>query len=270
MEINKGNGGLHGALKGVTVENCWVLDVDSFYPSIIINKGLYPKVRHPERYEDLLRLKRSGNKEVKLLLNIMYGLCPPELRQKITAYGQEVMELLINRVGGRLIQVNTDGLIVAGPDFAGADSWCRDYNFTLKRTHLQKIIQKDVNNYCALLDDGGIIKKGALYNQKGIIPEAICKHLLTGKPLEACIKEGALIDYCMWLDGDFYELGAVKYQSFGLRYCYALNGYTIIVDGAKGLNRVYPLNGELKNYHDIKIDYKRYLKEAEERLKEYV
>lgn len=265
---NENFGGLHRALNNISIKDAYIIDVDSFYPSIIINKNLYPPCRHKERYRDLLDMKRAGNKEVKLLLNILYGLCPVDIRKQITAYGRDVMQELIDTVGGTLIQVNTDGIIVKDGDLKSADRWARKYNFVITKKHLKAINQRDVNNYCALLDDDTIIKKGAILNHRGAPYEGVCKHLLTSIPLEETIKkcdDYTLLEECeYYIDGD-----GVTWQADYFRYIFVKNnGKTYTING-RTIHNIIVVNSELEYIDDIDIDYEKYIEESKEILRRW-
>lgn len=262
------NGGLHEALKNISVKDAYIIDVDSFYPSIIINKNLYPPCRHKERYRELLQLKRDGNKEVKLLLNILYGLCSEDIRKQITAYGREAMQDLINAVGGTLIQVNTDGIIVKDGDLNNADRWARKYNFVITKKHLKALNQRDVNNYCALLDDDTVIKKGAILNHRGAEFEAVCKHLLTGRPLEEAIKK--CDDYTKIEECDYYEdEDGRREQTYYCRYIFVKTGGKSYTINGKTIHNIIVVNSELEYIEPLDIDYEKYIEESKEILRKW-
>lgn len=267
---NQNFGGVHEAVKNISVKDVDIIDVDSFYPSIIINRNLYPLCRHKERYRELLQMKRDGNKEVKLLLNILYGLCPEDIRKQITAYGREVMQELISVVGGTLIQVNTDGIIVKDGNLSEAEQWARKYNFVTTKKHLKALNQRDVNNYCALLDDDRIIRKGAILNHRGAEFEAVCKHLLTGVPLEKTIKD--CDDYTRIEECDYYDdEDGRREQACYCRYIFAKTGGKSYTINGKTIHNIIIVNGELANIETpIDIDYEEYIEESKEILKRWV
>lgn len=262
MEISKGNGGLHGALKNVTRDDVYLIDVVSFYPSIMVNNpDLLPRCRYKYRYSDLLEMKFNGLNEIKLLLNKVYGLNDPEKREKICKHGQSIMTDLIERVGGELIQVNTDGIIVKNPRKDAIKMWETINNMRCKITHLKRIVQKDINNYCALLDDGKTIKKGAILNHRGIQYDSIVRYLLEGIPIREGITRGQLIDYCIIQDpAESYQVGEDPYiyECDCVRYVYIKNGSGLVIDGKKVAESALVLMGELQNYDDPDLDYSTY------------
>lgn len=271
MEISGGNGGLHGALKNVRREDCWLIDIDSYYPSIMVEYNWLPRCRHPERFKELLMLKRSKMSEAKLMVNSVYGLLPEDMRLKICKKGQELMTALIERIGGELIQVNTDGIIVQNPNVRELNKWEESTGMRTKRSHIVRIIQKDVNNYMYLDDAGNITIKGTLRKQ-GIIGKAVASSLLHGTALADEIKRGALADYCMTRLADVYGYGQYYFVCDVVRYIHVTDdeGADLMIDGAK-----YPqcrvIMGALTDYtvDDYKIDYSYYLAAARDEYERF-
>lgn len=185
--VEFGWGGLHGAPDGVfEARNVKLIDVTSMYPSILINfEGLGDKT---ERYQqikaDRVKIKESGeneglNKAYKLILNSTYGLLNnqysnlhnPKLAYSICIYGQISLYSLARRLaesGCEIFNINTDGVAFV-PDVNGnytkiIDSWEQDYNLKLEEDSFDYWIQKDVNNYIAVTEDGYILTKGGDVN----------------------------------------------------------------------------------------------------------
>lgn len=275
MEINGGNGGLHGALKNVAFDDVYLIDVVSFYPSIMVNKPeLLPKCRYKNRYADMLQMKMDGHKELKLLLNKCYGLNSPEKRKQICEYGQTIMHALINAVEGNLIQINTDGIIVKNPNLKTVGKWEDTYNMKCKITHYKKIVQKDINNYCALMEDRTIIKKGAILNHRGIQYDCVARYLLDGTPLPEGVRNGTILDYCIIHNpADWYEVEGEKCrnQCDLCRYVLAREGIGtgLVIDNIKVAESAVVLMGELKNYSIMELDYTTYLYMAEKVLQKW-
>lgn len=184
--VEFGWGGLHGAPKGfLEAENVKLKDVDSMYPSLLINlKGLGDKTKD---YKDILdyrlELKRQGKKKeqapYKLILNSTYGLLNnqysqlnnPKLAYSICIHGQVALYVLAQRlasVGARIININTDGVaytLVGDKDEKIAKEWEKEFNLRLSTDYFKKWIQKDVNNYIAITDDDKVKVKGADVNK---------------------------------------------------------------------------------------------------------
>lgn len=106
----------------------------------------------------------------------------------------------------RLIQLNTDGVMVSLEDWelpiltAINDEWQQRTGFLLEEDVIQKIVQKDVNNYIEIKSDGsaktkggylvrGIAPAGAfnINNNAVIVAKAIREFFVNGTPVEETI-----------------------------------------------------------------------------------
>ena len=220
-----GWGGLHGApaepihAKGLLLH----VDVTSFYPSIMIeydllsrnvsDKNVYKKI-----YDTRVKLKAEGKKveqaPYKIILNSTYGICKdpynaaydPRRANEVCINGQLLLLDLIEHLEPhcKLIQSNTDGLIIQIPDtdeaFELIDDICYEWE---SRTRMKlgldvitEIFQKDVNNYVWIDEDGNVERKGAYVKQLNdldydlaIVNESIVKYMVYGLPVEATIKK---------------------------------------------------------------------------------
>lgn len=181
-----GWGGLHGAPSEiVSTENVKLKDVTSMYPNIIINlMGLEDKT---EEYKGILetstRLKHEGRKAerepYKLILNSTYGLLNnkysqlnnPWLAYSVCIYGQIALFVLCERlanVGATLINVNTDGVaytIDGNMDEEIVQEWEQSFRLSLETDRYKTWIQKDVNNYIAITNNGYMTLKGGDVNK---------------------------------------------------------------------------------------------------------
>lgn len=224
-----GFGGLHGALpcyEEATTDDRVILgiDVGSYYPSLMIKYGYASRnIPSDDLYENVyhtrLKAKHDGDSAVadslKLVLNTTYGcmlneyseLYDPLHARSVCISGQcfliELIQSLDEIASLRLIQSNTDGLIVS-VDRADRESaeaivseWEARTGFTMEYDVIDKIVQKDVNNYVMVTDKGSIKCKGAYVSDfKGggfksknipIVHQAVVKHLLYGENVEAII-----------------------------------------------------------------------------------
>lgn len=217
-----GLGGLHGALekyhgKGLLLH----VDVDSMYPSIMIkydllSRAVKSKELFKEIYDTRMSLKRAGKKKeqapYKIILNSMFGISnapfydsyDPRRAHEVCINGQLLLLDLIEHLEGhcRLIQSNTDGLIILIPDtdeaFSTIDDICYEWE---KRTGLhlsfdtiREIYQKDVNNYLWIEDSGKVETKGAytkqtskLDNDMPILNKALREYMANGIRVEDTI-----------------------------------------------------------------------------------
>ena len=218
-------GGLHGApaepihAKGLLLH----VDVNSFYPSIMIeydmlsrnvsDKNVYKKI-----YETRLALKKAGKKKeqapYKIILNSTYGICKdqyspaydPRQANNVCVNGQLLLLDLLEHLEGhcRLIQSNTDGLIIQIPDtdeaFYKIDDICYEWEsrtrMGLGLDVIREIYQKDVNNYLWIDEEGNIERKGAYVKELNdldydlaIVNRALVKYMAHGVPVEKTINE---------------------------------------------------------------------------------
>lgn len=219
--IEFGWGGLHGAPKGfLEAKNVKLMDVNSMYPSILINlNGLTDKTQtYKEILDYRLKLKREGKKEeqapYKLILNSTYGLLNnkysqlnnPALAYSICINGQIAVYELAKRlasVGADVININTDGVaytIDSDKDLKIKQDWEKEFQLTLDIKYFKRWIQKDVNNYIAVDDKNKVKVKGGDVNKYHdnkyfsnndirITHIALVDYLLYKKPVEETILE---------------------------------------------------------------------------------
>lgn len=228
-----GYGGIHGAIptyqeetvEGRTIRN---YDVASLYPSLMIKCGYTSRnipsaATFEEVYHTRLAAKKSGDKAtanaLKLVLNTTYGamlnkynnLFDPLMGRSVCISGQlfllELATRYVDQIKSlRLIQLNTDGVMVSLANeelpilTAINDEWQERTGFLLEEDVIHKIVQKDVNNYVEIKDDGsaktkggylvrGIAPAGAfnINNNAVIVADAIREFFVKGTPVEDTI-----------------------------------------------------------------------------------
>lgn len=156
-------------------------DVTSYYPSLIIQQGMYPPNVGPEFsavfrgiVETRVAAKKSGDKgtaeTLKIVANGTFGktgerdgysvVYYPEMMIQVTVTGQLSLLLLIERLelaGIPVISANTDGIIVKCPKALCTRrdeimaQWERDTGLGLESKQYAAVYSRDVNNYVALL-----------------------------------------------------------------------------------------------------------------------
>lgn len=228
-----GFGGIHGAIPTYqeeahgnrTIRN---YDVASLYPSLMINCG-YTSRSIPsaesfkEVYHKRLAAKKSGDKAtanaLKLVLNTTYGamlnkyndLFDPLMGRSVCVSGQLfLMELALQYVKRittlKLIQLNTDGVMVSLEDWELPilteinEEWQSRTGFMLEEDVIQRVAQKDVNNYIEIKSDGSVKTKGGylvrgtsvvgafnINNNATIVAKAITEYFVHGTPVEETI-----------------------------------------------------------------------------------
>jgi hypothetical protein len=241
---------------------------------MIQNQYMSRSVPDPDEYkrvyETRIAAKKTGDKAIanalKLVLNTTYGamknpynaLYDPRMANAVCISGQLYLIDLIEKLEViptfKLIQSNTDGLIVSydrqaeGQVNNAVHNWEMRTGFIMGFDGVEKIIQKDVNNYIMRSADGSIeVKGGYVSNYDGgdfknknlvIAAKAIVANLLDGTPPTETItvcddieqfqmisKAGSTYDEVVW-DSDGQEIEvqnvnrvyASKKKQFGTLY----------------------------------------------------
>lgn len=231
IKIAFGFGGIHGAEEKVIEEGVIVnSDVESYYPSqSLMYKFLSRAVKDYSKFQNIydtnLRLKHEKKKKerepFKRICNICYGatkdefnkLYDPMQANNICINGQLLLLDLIERVeellpSAKVLQVNTDGVMFKlekADDldvyYALCDEWQFRSGMKLEHDRIKKLIQKDVNNYLVIMDNGKIKSKGAyvkelnpLDNDLPIVNKALMDYFIKGiTPEETIMGCGELI-----------------------------------------------------------------------------
>lgn len=192
-----GIGGLHStekstAHRSVNGFKLFEVDVESFYPWIILNQELYPQ--HLGRdfldvfrtiVERRLHAKHTGDKatsdSLKITINGTFGklgsqysiLYAPDLLIQTTVSGQLTLLMLIELLemyGCQVVSANTDGLMIKVHETkvevmrAVVKYWESITRFKTEETEYVGLYSKDVNNYLAIKPDGKFKGKGLYAN----------------------------------------------------------------------------------------------------------
>lgn len=215
-----GLGGIHGSVENQTIESDDThviidLDVASFYPNLAISNGFYPAhlgatfvsiYKHLFEQRKGYAKKSAENAMLKLALNGVYGdsnnrfsvFYDPLFTMSITLNGQLLIcllaEWLMQIPGLQMIQVNTDGLTVRVPREQihpveqVRETWQTRTRLQLEEVIYSRMFIRDVNNYLAQYDNGGVKRKGAYeydleWHQNAsalVVPKVAEKVLLDG------------------------------------------------------------------------------------------
>lgn len=178
-----GIGGLHSTESTVAhhTDKDYIIidkDVESFYPRIILNQGMYPEHLGPvflQVYRTIverrLDAKHKGNKPVaeslKIVINGSFGkfgskysiLYAPNFLTQTTLTGQLSILMLIEMLeyaGIHVVSANTDGIVIKCPrngvhilDQVVAE-WERRTQYKTEETRYLALYSRDVNNYIAV------------------------------------------------------------------------------------------------------------------------
>lgn len=182
-----GTGGIHGAIPNYFGEGEFLhVDVNSYYPSLMLRYPEYCMSRTGASvekfqgiYDNRILFKKQKDPRqgaLKIVLNSTYGamkdtfnpLYDPRSANNVCIFGQLLLTDLIERLEGYcdLIQSNTDGLIVKlrGNEEevrAICKEWEERTGMGLGYDRITKVVQKDVNNYLAVFENGKVEAKGA-------------------------------------------------------------------------------------------------------------
>ena len=210
-----GMGGLHGAPpRPGRYGRCKHKDVASMYPSSIVHLKALGEAT--EKYDQMRRervaIKHSDPVKagaLKLILNSVYGnfknkysaLNNPYASATVCIYGQIALFSLcreLSKAGYTVINANTDGVVyLEDPELNDRDeeicaAWEKEFDgYRLDTDYYTQWIQRDVNNYIAVEENGRITVKGGDVNKyqinkyfsnnsARIIQIAMVEHLVYG------------------------------------------------------------------------------------------
>jgi DNA polymerase elongation subunit (family B) len=222
-----GIGGLHStesAVSHIAAEGEFLIerDVASYYPSIILQCGLYPETMgkpfldvYTTIYERRLAAKAAGDKvtadTLKIALNGTFGklgsryscLYSPGLLVQVTLTGQLALLDLIGMVeatGAKVVSANTDGIVIRGKKTQYAavqeavSAWEHHTGFVTEEASYIALHSRDVNSYVAIKADGHVKLKGAYATTtlskspaNEICSIAAVKYLLDATPIRQTI-----------------------------------------------------------------------------------
>lgn len=231
-----GIGGLHSQESSVAyrsipgVQTLRTIDVQSYYPSLIINSGMYPAQLGPlfQLIYKTIYVERLSAKEAikkiaktlpewaelkaveggfKIVLNGTFGklfsrfsiFYSPEMGIYVTIGGQLSLLMLAERLelaGIRVVSANTDGmelLIPWGYEHIAESIikwWEKTTNLKMDQSNYLALYSRDVNNYVSIGFDGSVKRKG-VFGRSGVIsPDATA-----GKHPDLDICADAVVDY---------------------------------------------------------------------------
>lgn len=234
-----GVGGLHSRdnpAKFISTDDETIRDADvaSYYPSILIQTHTKPEHLGEEFLNILKRLTKERidakkakddikASSLKITINAIFGklgsdvfwLYDPLAFLTVTLSGQLYLLMLIERLsnqGVEILSANTDGILCRVRKdqeeiYQSACAWWQELTgFTLEFTDYKFIARRDVNNYCAMTDEGKVKTKGVFVQDgdlsKGyrmpILARALNNHFIHGIPPEKTIEESKdILDFAI-------------------------------------------------------------------------
>jgi len=224
LKYSVGVGGIHSENKPEIIipkedEILVDVDVESLYPSMLIEYGFYPKHLGPEFLEvyrqikeERMEAKHNGNKvkneTLKLALNGLSGnlqnehnFCySPEAVMKIRINGQLLLLMLAERltdISCRIVQANTDGLFVLLKKniYEQVKQVCKEWEqqtkLVLEEDRFEAMYQFAINDYIAIAEGYSKSKDEKLIKKKGMF----ITDVKLGKGLSAKIIPEAIVRY---------------------------------------------------------------------------
>lgn len=192
------------------------VDVESYYPRIILNLGIYPQHLGPNFLKVFdtivrtrLKAKHDHNKKVanslKIVINGTFGklgskyslFYSPDLLIQVTLTGQLSLLMLVEALelqGIAVVSGNTDGIVVKCPKHKLEtrdrilEAWQKHTRFVLEETRYRALCGKDVNNYFAVkrvedLEEGDdAVKRKGIYAKPNLSKNptaAICSQAVS-------------------------------------------------------------------------------------------
>ena len=317
-----GTGGIHGAIPNYVGEGEFLhVDVNSYYPSLMLRYPEYCFSRTGasiDKFREIVESRLAYKKQksplanaLKIVINATYGamkdifnpLYDPRSANNVCVFGQLLLTDLIERLEGHcdLIQSNTDGLIVKlhGNEeevISICKEWEERTGMGLGYDRMTKIVQKDVNNYLAVFENGKIEAKGAyvkdlnnLDYDLAIVNEAIRDYLLRKIPVENTIlgcqdfrkfqKVVKLSNKYKWVEHERGQ-GTVKFDNKAYRVFASRDnsdGRLLKCDGVRNPAKFGNTPDHCFIYNDdltgvpipAKLDYDYYIELAKKRLEDF-
>ncbi|MGG7177208.1 hypothetical protein ACQPU1_06445 [Clostridium paraputrificum] len=226
IKVSFGFGGIHGAVEKAIEEGVIVnSDVESYYPSLslryeFLSRSVRNYTTFKSIYDTNLQLKHEKRKKerepFKRICNICYGatkdefnnLYDPMQANNVCINGQLLLLDLVERVEellptAKVLQVNTDGVMFnleKEEDFdvyqALCDEWQERSGMKLEHDRIKKLIQKDVNNYLVIMENGKVKSKGAYVKALNrldydlpIVNKAMMDYFINGTNVEITIND---------------------------------------------------------------------------------
>ena len=250
-DVTFGNGGIHSVYSTnlyVESDDDWVLmnvDATSYYPSIMIQFDCLSRaIQTPEKFkyifDERVRIKHKKDKTkkdeeiqlaYKLVLNTTFGASgnkwldtyDPHMCTKVCRVGQIFLASLACKIhktinGAKIIQSNTDGILLycRRKDIPLVkklmDEWTEVSGICMEDDYVDKIWQRDVNNYLLVTDKGKVKRKGGwlvdTWEKPGYVmvgalsafacAKAVTDYLLNGIDIvESIVKNKNVTDFVM-------------------------------------------------------------------------
>ena len=314
-----GVGGLHGAIENYIDEGLFLnVDVASYYPSLMIEYDFGSRNADFKKFKDIydlrLKLKREGKKKeqypLKIILNATFGasgdkynpLYDPRQKNCVCINGQLLLLDLIEKLEHKckLVQANTDGILIKITQDnmdeikSICEEWSKRTKMVLEYEEFVKVIQRDVNSYIIVKEDGSYKSKGLVVKEQSkldndlpIVNRAVTDYLVKKiQPEDTIIPCDDMIQF----QQVFKVSGKYQYAMHGEEKlngrCFRVFASRSLSDGgifkkkneeknkekfANSPERVFIENGDITNMKvPRKLDKKWYVDLAYKRIKQFV
>jgi hypothetical protein len=183
---------------------------------------LEAELRHEQVTADSLKISCNGT--FGKLGSKWSALYSPDLLIQVTVTGQLALLMLIERLeeaGLPVVSANTDGIVIKAPRKAQAGlraviaEWERVTGFETEETRYRALFSRDINNYVAIKEHGGVKTKGA-YAPPGLQKNptsTICVAAVTG-----FLEHGTPIEQTILRCRDIREFVNVRTVKGGARW----------------------------------------------------
>lgn len=299
QDVVLGQGGLHTTVRPQFVTgNIYDIDVNSYYPTLMIQMNLVPagmsdrftfelNALTRERLEYKSRANTIKANALKLVINSLFGktgskfspLYDPVKLLQTTVNGQLILMMLIEMLdmyGLKIIAGNTDGVMVQGE--SGFESIVREieslFDLKFSTERYSNAIIRDVNNYTAEYVKGLLKRKGAFGGTEyPVVYRAIESHFLKGiHSVDTITKSRNIMDFAVVTKTTapahkrklVSPTGEIQPAQKVHRYYKSLNGLTLI-QGSTSTKSI-ALIDKLPDTFPSDIDFDFYITKALEQI----
>ena len=230
MEVSLAMGGAHGAVRKSYYKGLIDIDIDQYYPQVMVNFDFIPNnVKDKSMLSKLIEDKKHYGKTndprrepVKKSINSFYGrmgyeksrFYSPNNLYQVTITGQLLQLRLIEDLraaGFEVVYLNTDGLtIVDNGDTSYSEvtkKWADEFGLDFKEVEFNRAYYRDVNNFVAEDNEGNLKRKGDMDTSPSkknscfarVSVDAVVENLMHGTPIREYIySQHDIRDYLMY------------------------------------------------------------------------
>lgn len=299
LEYTVGVGGIHSVNKPdkFIPEDGWIIsdvDVQSLYPSLIIEYGFYPphlgkeflKVYSnikKERIEAKCNGNKVKNETLKLALNGLSGnlqnennFCySPRTVMQVRMNGQLLLLMLTERllaIGCKILQINTDGVFVLRNLSQDSEfrRVCKEWedltHLTLEEEQFEAFYQFAINDYLAIGKGYSQTKNNKLLKKKGLFIDTVTlgkgmKPIIIAEAINKYLADNISVESTVKNCNDIHKF--ITYQKVNKAYSVEynnqlithINRYYVSLKGSYLYKCKVDINGNRSNYINMLKDH---------------